>query len=109
MPKILLTPEEAAFALGIGRTKVYQLLRNGTVSSVLIGGSRRIPTAALIGLVADLEHREIHPPPLTDDGATLVPSPADDWRKSPRPTDPESSSGTLLRPRRAHSRSGSNS
>ncbi len=69
VPKLLLTPEEAAVALGVGRTKVYQLMRDGTVSSVLIGGSRRIPMAALVGLVADLEHREIDSPPPADHGA----------------------------------------
>ena len=38
MEKLLLKPFEAAEALGICRSKLYQLLRNGTVVSVRIGG-----------------------------------------------------------------------
>jgi excisionase family DNA binding protein len=45
--KLLLTPTEAALALGIGRSKLYELIRAGVVESVLIGSSRRIPTAAV--------------------------------------------------------------
>src|SRR4051812_50051487 len=40
--RILLTPVEAARALGIGRSKLYELLRNGVVPSVRIGSCRRI-------------------------------------------------------------------
>ena len=32
MDKLLLTPTEAADALGIGRSKVYELLRAGTLT-----------------------------------------------------------------------------
>jgi excisionase family DNA binding protein len=55
LPRLLLTPEEAAHTLGVGRTKLYELLRKGLLTSVMIGGSRRIPAAALAKLVADLE------------------------------------------------------
>ena len=44
---LLLTAEQAASALSICRTKVYELLRTGQLESVLIGSSRRIPVAAL--------------------------------------------------------------
>ncbi|MFP5372952.1 MAG: helix-turn-helix domain-containing protein [Actinomycetes bacterium] len=47
MEKLLLTPEETAEVMGIGRTKVYELLRRGVLESVRIGGSRRVPTAAV--------------------------------------------------------------
>jgi excisionase family DNA binding protein len=47
VPKLLLTPEEAAGALGVGRTTLYGLLRTGAVASVRIGGSRRVPTSAV--------------------------------------------------------------
>jgi len=53
--KLLLTPEEAANALGIGRSKVYQLMRDGKVRSLRIGTCRRIPAAALPELIAGLE------------------------------------------------------
>jgi excisionase family DNA binding protein len=40
--KLLYTPAEAAHCLAIGRTKLFELLRDGTLPSVLIGRSRRI-------------------------------------------------------------------
>jgi excisionase family DNA binding protein len=45
--QLLLTPEQAAASLAIGRTTVYELLRNGALESVRIGSSRRVPIAAL--------------------------------------------------------------
>lgn len=47
MDRILLTPTEAADALGIGRSKLYELLREGRIRSVRIGSCRRVPAAAL--------------------------------------------------------------
>ena len=55
VPRLLLTPEEAARALGIGRTKLYRRLAEGFVPSVRIGGSRRISTEALDRFVHSLE------------------------------------------------------
>jgi excisionase family DNA binding protein len=46
-PKLLLRPEEAAEVLGIGRSKLYELLAVGEVESVRIGKCRRVPLAAL--------------------------------------------------------------
>jgi excisionase family DNA binding protein len=54
MDKLLLTPIEAARALGIGRSKLYQLIQSGRLPSVLIGRSRRITAAALRAYVASL-------------------------------------------------------
>ncbi len=51
MDKLLLTPDEAARVLGIGRSKLYELLRAGVVESVRIGTCRRVPAAALSGYV----------------------------------------------------------
>lgn len=47
MEQLLLRPEEAAHALGIGRSAVYDALRTGELESVRIGRSRRIPTEAV--------------------------------------------------------------
>lgn len=55
MEKVLLTPEEAADALSLGRTKVYQLIAEGVLRSVRIGKSRRVPVAALDDLVRALD------------------------------------------------------
>lgn len=54
MDKLLLTPSEAASALGIGRSKVYQLLQTGELTSVRIGACRRIPADAVHKFVAGL-------------------------------------------------------
>lgn len=54
MDKILLTPVEAAVALGIGRSKLYELLQSGRLPSVRIGACRRIPTASIHRFVLDL-------------------------------------------------------
>ena len=48
---ILLTPTEAARALGIGRSKLYELMREGSIRSIRIGTCRRIPAQALTALV----------------------------------------------------------
>ncbi len=53
--KLLFSPTEAAAALSVGRTKVYELMRLGALRSVKIGGCRRIPRAALADYVASLE------------------------------------------------------
>ena len=52
--RILLTPTEAARALGIGRSKLYELLQTGDLESLHIGACRRIPADALTALVARL-------------------------------------------------------
>jgi excisionase family DNA binding protein len=45
--KLLLTPQEAAQALGIGRTVLYQLLTRKDIRSFKLGAARRIPLSAL--------------------------------------------------------------
>ena len=47
MDKLLLTPLEAARALGIGRSTVYELMRAGQLESVHIGACRRVPVEAV--------------------------------------------------------------
>ncbi|MEV3925468.1 helix-turn-helix domain-containing protein [Actinomadura coerulea] len=47
MPKLLLTVPEAAKALAISRSKLYELLASGAIRSVRIDGARRIPLNAL--------------------------------------------------------------
>ena len=51
---LLLTPTQAARALGIGRSKLYELLQTGVLESEHIGACRRVPTDALSDLVARL-------------------------------------------------------
>jgi excisionase family DNA binding protein len=47
MDKLLLRPVEAAEAIGVGRSKVYELLASGELPSVRIGSSVRVPVDAL--------------------------------------------------------------
>ena len=44
---MLYSPAEAASALGIGRTKLFELLSSGAIESLRIGTLRRIPAASL--------------------------------------------------------------
>ncbi|GII01777.1 helix-turn-helix domain-containing protein [Planobispora takensis] len=46
-PPLLYTIPEAAEALRISRTKLYELLAENKISSVHIGRSRKIPASAL--------------------------------------------------------------
>jgi excisionase family DNA binding protein len=45
--RLLLTVPEAAEALAISRSKLYELLATNAVASIRIDGSRRIPLSAL--------------------------------------------------------------
>lgn len=53
-PRLLLSPNEAARALSVSRSKLYRLLREGHLQSVMLGGCRRIPVVSLERLVEDL-------------------------------------------------------
>ncbi|MFI6032438.1 excisionase family DNA-binding protein [Amycolatopsis magusensis] len=45
--RILLTVEEAAERLGIGRTLAFRLIRSGEIATVQIGRLRRVPATAI--------------------------------------------------------------
>lgn len=47
MEPLLLRVEEAARLLGIGRTRVYDLIRLDMLQSVKVFGARRIPRTAV--------------------------------------------------------------
>ncbi|OLT22938.1 excisionase [Pseudonocardia sp. CNS-139] len=53
-PRVLLTVEEAAERLGIGKTKTYELVRSGSLRSVQIGRLRRIHVDAVAEYAASL-------------------------------------------------------
>ena len=55
---VLLRPEQAAQALSIGRTAVFELIRSGRLRSVKVGGLRRIPFSALADFVRQLEEEQ---------------------------------------------------
>jgi excisionase family DNA binding protein len=54
MERLLLTAEEVAEALHIGRTRVYALIAAKEITSVKIGGLRRIPVDAVREYAAQL-------------------------------------------------------
>jgi excisionase family DNA binding protein len=54
MTRLLLTVPEAAEALAISRSKLYELLASGAIASIRIDGSRRIPLSALEEYVSRL-------------------------------------------------------
>ena len=47
MEKLLLKPTEAADALGVSRSTLYELVADGTVPSIRLGRSVRVPAAPL--------------------------------------------------------------
>lgn len=54
-PRVLLTPEQVAAALNIGRTNTYALIKAGELRSLLIGRLRRIPLDEVEAYVSRLK------------------------------------------------------
>jgi excisionase family DNA binding protein len=54
VPRLLLTVPEAAEALAISCSKLYELIASGVIVSVRIDGSRRIPLTALEDYISRL-------------------------------------------------------
>ncbi len=53
--RIALSPDEAAYLVGISRSRVYELMAAGELRSVKIGRSRRIPRQALLDYIEALD------------------------------------------------------
>ena len=58
MDKLLMRPMEAAEALGIGRSLVYEMLARKELPSIRIGRCIRIPANALEKWIEDQENGE---------------------------------------------------
>ncbi len=54
MEKLLLTVDETAELLGIGRWKVFDLIRQDELVSVKLGGVRRVPRDAVYRFVEEI-------------------------------------------------------
>ena len=52
--QLLVTPEEAARRLSLGRTTIYELMASGELQSVSVGRCRRVPVSELCSFVARL-------------------------------------------------------
>jgi excisionase family DNA binding protein len=58
MDRLLLRPTEAAEVIGLGRSKIYELLATGELPSIRIGSSVRVPVDALRAWIdKQLAHR----------------------------------------------------
>ena len=53
--QILMTVEQAAKALSVGRTQMFKLIADGSVASVRIGRSRRVSVDAIREYARKLE------------------------------------------------------
>lgn len=49
-------PADAAEAIGVGTTKIYELITDGTVPHVLVGGFIRVPVEALRRWAEQIAH-----------------------------------------------------
>jgi excisionase family DNA binding protein len=52
--RLLVTPEEAARRLSIGRTRIFALIAEGELVTVTIGRTRRVPVSSLRSFVDQL-------------------------------------------------------
>ena len=52
MDRLLLRPTEAADLIGVGRSKIYELIAKGDVPSIRIGSSVRVPLDGLRDWIA---------------------------------------------------------
>ncbi len=55
MEQLLLTPSEAARVLSISRSKIYELIGQGRLSTVQIDTSRRVPAQVLVEFIQHLQ------------------------------------------------------
>jgi excisionase family DNA binding protein len=58
--KLMLTPADAAVALSVSRTTVYELMNRGQLRSVKLGTCRRIPIEAVRDLIEQLAEEQVH-------------------------------------------------
>lgn len=56
--RLLLSADEAAHALNIGNSKVWELIASGEIASVKIGSRRLIRREALDAFIDELEQRQ---------------------------------------------------
>lgn len=57
VPRLLLTVEEAARSLHVGRTTAHELVLSGRLESVTVGRLRRVPVDGLVAFVKSLRRR----------------------------------------------------
>ncbi|WP_201790776.1 helix-turn-helix domain-containing protein [Mycobacterium avium] len=55
----LYRPEQAMTLIGVGRTRLYAMLKSGEIRSVKIGKSRRIPRSAIEEFLQGLDDQAV--------------------------------------------------
>ena len=58
MEQLLLTPGEAAKVLSISRSKLYELIDQGRLTTVRIDTSRRVSTQTLVKFIEHLQRQD---------------------------------------------------
>ena len=58
MDTLLLKVPKAAAQLGISRAKLYELIADGSIRSVRLGGCRRIRSSDLLAFVEELMEKQ---------------------------------------------------
>lgn len=53
-PRVMLTAEQAAEAIGVGRTTMFALIKSGEIESVRIGRLRRVPLDSIEAYISRL-------------------------------------------------------
>jgi excisionase family DNA binding protein len=89
MDKVLLTIEEAAQRLSIGRTKAFELVAQGEIETVTIGRCRRVTPEALaefVGRLAENRPGRNTAPLLSCQHCTLRGTPAEQQHPGASPT-----------------------
>ena len=66
MERLLLRPEECAAALGLGRSKIYELMAAGHIESLKIGRRRLVPSAAVLDFVRRQREEQGDLPPVSN-------------------------------------------
>ena len=61
MDRLLLRPAEAAELLGVSRSRVYELIAQGTIPSIKLGASVRVPLDALRTWIAEQLPEQLEP------------------------------------------------
>ena len=62
MDRLLLRPVEVAEAIGVGRSKIYELLASGQLPSIRVGSSLRVSVEALREWIARQGESAGNPP-----------------------------------------------
>jgi excisionase family DNA binding protein len=53
-PKVLHSIRDAAFALSLSRSKLYDVMQSGALKTVKIGGRRLVPAESIVAFVNSL-------------------------------------------------------